>query len=539
MTITLRLLILWMLFHSVVSFADCASYYQELNQKILAHQTDGLIKNEEDFRNFIQSTEELSAKDRLIFLKRLMELAKKDFDLATDFARVLNELSKKGLLTKSNLEEIVAINSESKIVFTLNSQTLKLTSNINLPPEALINASLIPEKKWEIINLNLPLSSQEKLVQTLLEISSKKNTNLINSALNFMTSLTENERVTFANDFKKILELEKSNLPLLKKFRKNYKKFNEFENRTLKEVQKDLKQNGPKLSEEEYLEQAKINAKTQRRIYENLSYGCKGNSGTTTVNQQVAAAKFKRFRTVLGLSTNISMYAYANWDKDKDLTWFSKLGYELSMSQAMNYVNSKIVTNTKDSYLTKSLKNYGVYSVSDLGSSLLYSKLFDTSSKSTEDKLEELKKDPAFREEVKKLHKVLEEAKVDETLINRMDYIFTDKDFDEDKITPKDLESPEIKELFLELMAKDIYYENMGGVIQTGSTGLDRFAFSRLYGVVASTKGMAINLIIYNILCMGGVNPALAYLKAGSVYMIDNIITNYYYYKLRRQMINQ
>lgn len=537
MTHILGLFLILTTFFPSFGWADCASYYQELNKKILAHQTQGLISSAEEQNNFVTYLLSLKAKNRQTFLKKLMELAKKDFDLAQDFTVVLNRLTEKNLLMRSELEEIIAVNGESKIVFHLD-QNLKSSFTINLSPEAITNAAMIPELKWVIINLNLPLETQQRLVNTLLEIKTVKNQDLVNHALNYMSSLSEVDRMSLALQFKQILDIEPTH-KLFKRFRKNLTKFSKYESRVLKEMQKEIREQNPKLSEEEIFSQAKNASKEQRKIYENLSYGCKGNSGVESEEQKIAANKFRRFKSIMGMATNITMYSYFNWDKEKDFTWFAKFGYDISMGQAMNYVNSKIVTNNKDSYFMKSLKNYGVYSVSDLGSSLLYSKIFGDSNEDIETLLAELQKDPNFKEEMKKLHKVLDDAKANENLVNRMEYLFTDKEFDPEKITPKDLESPEMRELFLELIAKRIYYENMGGVIQTGSPAYDRFAFSRLYGVVASTKGMAINLVIYNILCMGGANPALAYLKAGSVFIIDNLITCYYYYKFRREMINQ
>jgi hypothetical protein len=282
---------------------------------------------------------------------------------------------------------------------------------------------------------------------------------------------------------------------------------------------------------------ARSKAREKSRIYENVSNGCK-TKGSSPENK-AAAKKFAKFKMFIGTTNTIGAYAYFNWDKDKDLQWFSKLGYEISISMIMSWINSKILTNPNAGYVQKALMNYGTYAVSDIFSSIGYAKLFGTSNKKIEEEYEKLKNDPDFKEKLKKLHNFLEEQKVDQNFIENFNHNFSDTNFDPEKISPADLESQEMRDMLTEIMSDQLYEENAGDLLQTGSVAMDRYSFARMYGIYAVPKGIAVNLWIYHTLCMSSINPKAAYLKATLIYMTDSIFNNVVYYKMRRTSINQ
>lgn len=524
---------LFILIHAYQAMGqDCSNYYISFKQKLIAQNSAEILKTQQAQEQFARMIHNLPAEEKKVFLRAMMEVAENDYELADGFTKVLNSLYKENLINSEELVQLLMTNNSTKVLFDFNGEAV-VSSYSKLD---LNSAKMIPEYKWDIINLNLAPADQDLLVQNLLELKLGKSVDDIPSALSYMASMSEKDKGIFLKQIKTIGDKNPSHT-LVRKFQKNLKRFALKEENARNEIIEALTKERSDLGLDKIKEQARKQAREERRIFENLYNSCKG--GTNSESQENASKKFRRFRAVMGMSSNIVMYSYTNWDKNKDFNWFAKLGYELAMGEAMGYLNTKIVTNPKASYWKKAAKNYGVFSVSDAANSALYGKLFGVSNKAAEKKIEDLKMDPQFQAEAKRLHELLDQMKADEGLLTKINAAFTNADYDPEKLTPKDLEDPEMHALFLEIMSRDLYYESAGGLIQTGSTGMDRYTFSRLYGVIASTKGMAVNLMIYHILCMGGANPQQAYLKAGALYVVDNLITSYYYYKFRKQMINQ
>jgi hypothetical protein len=67
---------------------------------------------------------------------------------------------------------------------------------------------------------------------------------------------------------------------------------------------------------------------------------------------------------------------------------------------------------------------------------------------------------------------------------------------------------------------------------------LDRYLFVRSYDVVDVPKSLLMGLWIYKTMCMGGTNMKAAITQASLIYAIDQVVSKYIYYQIRRDAIN-
>ncbi|MFZ4714450.1 MAG: hypothetical protein ACOYL6_12080 [Bacteriovoracaceae bacterium] len=540
---------LYFLVFSFASFANCEAYFDDLNQKILARSLDQSLTGTKAQSTFLRELKNANEIDRLLVMNRLISLAGKDLKLADDFTHLLQGAWKENIFSQEEIQSIIMANTSERLVFDFNIEEGIISYQLNVGKKYLkaleqgLKKLKLPDEqseslRWLLLNQNF---TNDKLRFSLKKIYEsgiyKTDPELLESYLHYLRGKTPEVQQKLLEQMSGLNKSDSQIGPELKSFNQTMKKIKNYEERSLKEALKEADKRFPEKSLSERVEFAKTKAREKRRIYEHLNNGCK-NKGPNPENK-MAAKKFAKFKLLIVTTNSTAAYTYFNWDKDKNLEWFSKLGYELGVSMIMSWVNSKIITNPNATYLQKVLANYGTYSISDIFSSLAYSKLFGNSNKKLDEELEKLKKDPDFEKKIKELHAFLEEQKVDQNFIEHFNHNFTNVNLDPEKITPKDLDTPEMKEALLEVISDKMYEENAGKLLQTGSMAMDRYSFARLFSAYSVPKGIAISLWIYHILCMSSLNPQAAYLKATLIFMTDSMISNAIYYKLRRDGINQ
>ncbi len=529
-------------------YASCEAYFEELNHKIRARTVDQSLSTDLSQKNFLDHFEKLSKEDKDLVLEKLLDLSSKDLKLADDFTKLLNKGLESNILTLTQVEKLLSKNDNGILLFDFKKIEDGVTYQLNISSRQIeildaglaklnLDKTAANDLRFQLMSMTL---SEENLVLILEKIEAsglhQNKMEILESYLHFMKSKSASLQKQAILELPIVSNAGESSA-LIKEFRKNLKRFDNYEAQMIELNLKEANKKFPEKTKIERWDYARFKANGQKKVYEHLSNGCRGN--IQTPEGKLAAKKFAKFRLLMGTVNTVGMYTYFNWDKEKDMSWFGKLGYEIGVSMIMSWINSKIITNPGSTYLQKGLMNYGSYAVSDIATAFGYTQFFGTTDKEIQQRFEELKKDPEFEQKIKELFKFLEEQKVDQNFLEAFNRNFTDKTFDPEKLTPEDLNSPEIRDVLMETMSAQLYEENAGEHLQTGSVGVDRYSFARLYGLYAVPKGIAVNLWIYRILCMSTLNPQAAYLKAGLIYMTDSLTNNAIYYKFRRDAINQ
>ncbi|MBT5095404.1 MAG: hypothetical protein HOM21_14235 [Halobacteriovoraceae bacterium] len=374
----------------------------------------------------------------------------------------------------------------------------------------------------------------------------------VESYLAFVKSLKEKSYTKALADVAQIHQLEpKSNFAVtFKKLKKDFGKQEEkFFNKSLKE----LKRERPDLSLADATKKAREVAQNMTRKYERLTLGCR--SPRWTPERKAAGTSFKKFVLGIGAASSAGAYTYQNWDRDIDGKWVGKLGYELTMGAVLGAMLSKITANPENTAVTMALKRYFASRILSGVDMVAYSSLFGISVAEGRARLEAILKDPAKKEELKKLQKYIDKKKLYQRMMESVKEnarpmlgkigidmdprIKVVSDVDWNNLTDADLERKEVQEALVAAVLLQMYDQNAGKIIKTGSTGSDRWAFNASYAAVMLPRDTLVTLYIYRTLCMGAMNPKMALMKAIGVYTVNRLIGDQLYFWIRRQAINQ
>lgn len=266
----------------------------------------------------------------------------------------------------------------------------------------------------------------------------------------------------------------------------------------------------------------------EKARYKELYYGCRALS-PNQVNKN-AARDFKRFNLSLNLGTLGASYAFYNMDKEKDAEWWSKLGYDLGVTIFFSYVGGKIQTNPADTQIVKSLKGYFSGRLMGLTDVVVYDPLFNKEQEKAKERIESLKQDPNYKEEVAVLLKDYGERnlyrKLKAELIHSLKKLpegislglkgnsIDENNVDWNNLTHADLDRPEVQDVLVAASMMQIYHENNGEWIDTGDAGLDRYTYNSAFYAIMIPKSIVQNFITYRMLCMGQDNAKLSFTKA-------------------------
>ncbi len=303
---------------------------------------------------------------------------------------------------------------------------------------------------------------------------------------------------------------------------------------------------------EEHALAKKLNP-TETKRYQELYYGCRA-LRPNEVNAN-AARDFKRFNLSLNLGTLGASYAFYNMDKEINGEWFAKLGYDVGITLLFSHVGGSIQTKATDTQIVKSLKSYLMGRVLGVTDVAIYDPIFNQEREKAQARIEELKKNPESREEIKKLLKTYEERnfyrKYKGEIINALRHLpeglslgvkgqsVDENNVDWNNLTHADMDRPEVQEVLVLAAMAQVYEESKGQWIDTGDTGLDRYAFNTVFYAVQIPKSIAQNFITYRMLCMGQDNAKLAFTKAVLFNVSTNFIVNQGLFGYREKAINQ
>ncbi|MBC7428225.1 MAG: hypothetical protein H7336_06410 [Bacteriovorax sp.] len=297
----------------------------------------------------------------------------------------------------------------------------------------------------------------------------------------------------------------------------------------------------------------KLATKAEQHRHEELYYGCRA-FRSNDVNKN-ATRDFKRFNLALGLGTLGASYTYYNMDKDINAEWFGKLGYDIGVTLMFSYVSGRIQTKVTDSQVVKSLKSYFFGRVIGITDVVIYDPIFNNEQEKAQKRIDELKKDPKFKEQIAHLLKSYEERglyrKYKNEIISTLKKIpehinlglkgnsIDANNVDWNNLTHADLEREDVQEVLVAAAMAQIYNESKGQWVDTGDGGLDRYVFNTVFYAVQIPKSIAQNFITYRMLCMGQDNPKQSFAKAVLFNVSSSFIVNQALYGYREKAINQ
>lgn len=290
------------------------------------------------------------------------------------------------------------------------------------------------------------------------------------------------------------------------------------------------------------------NAIFKARSFENLYYSCKMTMKTKpTMFEKEQAKKLTYAITAGGLASTVGVYSAVNWDKEKDSKWFNELYFSSLLAVFSNYLAGRLVlTNSnlnpwKGKMPLSFLNNMG----GDIGVASAYGYLFQAKDEDLERKVKDIESHPQFKNKMSELIQYAQQEKIIDKYLEQSHKLFYDKrtnsvlspeefiargNFDE-----IDIESS--RDLLMEVLGEQLYLEE-SGKIKTGSRGLDRFVFNRVFDVVNAPATIATTIVMYNQICMT-TNPKVGFMKAFTTFLASSIILDTIYYKGKKEAINQ
>lgn len=331
-----------------------------------------------------------------------------------------------------------------------------------------------------------------------------------------------------------------------KGFRKRLATFDKYENLEIEKAAKKLRKENPKLNQKQALKKAKKASKESIDKWRKLYNGCH-TKGLTKEHKQ--GAKFFTYFTIsIAAGSSGIFYTASNWNEEDfgSSSFFGKLGYEMLGDAVWATMASYIFKDPTGGFVEKSVKMYLADNVLVMVDGFTWEQLFGEGEADAQEKIEELKKNPEFQQELLKLVKLLEREKFMDkvkenfasALASVMDNPPEDMNIDWESITKEDLEKDEVQEALIEAALMEMY-ESDTGAMSLGSYGADRWAFYTGIGLPFMFLDTAISSKIYHTMCMAPANPKKAVLMSSLIFTAYSVFYDTIAYPMRKHLINQ
>ncbi len=405
----------------------------------------------------------------------------------------------------------------------------------------------------ELKLLEFSFIERSMTIRTLEKLEGKKiNYRTLMAYLLFLRSLPEKKRSSAILEILFIVD-EIYETPHAKKFLKLQGSVQEEEMKAFQRKMLELQKN-ENISVSDMMIHAQLYAKNHGKEYEKILYSCRTPSWTK--HRTKAARQYTKFLVGIGLTSSLLAYTSQNYDKEKDFEWFGKIGYELTFSVVAGTLSSKIISDPNTSIYMKSIYKYLLARLNGSVDTVLYSKFFGISKKEGQRRIQKILENLEVEQDVSALVAFLEKErfyeKFKKTFFLTIEKFYKESEpsfeardalkkmnIDWSHITKEDLKRDDVQNILIAASLAKNYDENMGGFVQTGHIGLDRWSFNALYGMASLPKSMIISLYIYNTLCKGSLTPAASLFKAIGIYTLDSLIFDQLYFYARRKGINQ
>lgn len=291
----------------------------------------------------------------------------------------------------------------------------------------------------------------------------------------------------------------------------------------------------------------KIIARDQSLIYEKLYMSCKSHVQKKPTAADLRLAKHLTYALTAGsMTSTAATYAYTHKEEEKDSKWMKGLYFELALSGIFTYVGGTFVTSNPrlNPWTVRAPLTYFNAAVADLGPSGAYSYFFGDDNAELQKKFQSLKDDPKVADEIAELLHFAQEKQLFEKHLVATEKLFKQKphskmtiDQIKNSFDMEQIDLEESRELFFEAMAEKEYAEN-AGPYQTGSSGLDRYTFHRLWTLGSVPYNIGFALLMHQQMCMSP-NPKVGFAKAVGTYFAGQLLSDVIYYKTRQETINQ
>lgn len=500
-------------------------------------------------------------KARKHFFKNLFELADSDELLNHNISELINLSLEKKLIKRSDILEYTK-SIYGKTLFYFTEDSPKIFSQVDISPGKLIIMDEILKAKplgdhyyngfrKVLIDANFDMDELDIILGKLKGFNADaKQLETFEYYTLYLNTLNKKKR---AESIKGISEIFNGDGILTssvnKKFFKEMDKYKAYEQKEYDKILKRLVKDNNGHETPKLRKRALEEAKGKRMIKQKLAYGCRGkNPSRMSYDSRQMIKKRKAFFTKFNVYSTIPLattaYAIGHWDEEKDGNWWGLLGYEVSVGMIYSWFGAKFSSNEASSGLQKFWQSYKFNSIADGVSNPAYAFLFGVSGEEAQAKFDELRKDPEFDKKMKELKKTLEDEKVFDKFANRIKDIFNVEQkpgLNPEqllKLTPEDLDDPEIKDGVMDLIVDQIYEDKSGELIATGNNGVDRYTFMRLYSLAAIPKGVIMGVMIYRAMCQS-VNPRRGLAVAVSLILANKLIINPLEYKFRSWAIGQ
>jgi len=549
---------------SIASFEQ-RSCKSSISKIILNYKSKSLVEklSSSVIKPGVEKLSKFSLRSRLKFLNHLNAKRGKSKFLSEMYANTINQMITKGLLSEEDFSKELFKNNSGAYLLDFSYGEVRVTPKIweGLPTQDEtidiilqrttpgVSEALKLREVLENTELN-PLELKEFEKHFVRYPKDKDEWKLLSEYLSFTGSMREKQQLKALGELPKLF-YESDKGKHLNNFRSLRKNIDKYESKQVKKQLKKAKKNG--MSDLEAKAFAKQEARRMTEVYSNLKYACRSTKHTEESKQ--SAKLTSKFFMGMGVSATAASYGYSNWDKDKtEFEWYGKLAHDLSWKIFFQFGFNAIMTDQSATFLKKNLAIHAFYTPADAIEASMYELEFgekDSFIKEEFEKMIELRKsnDPKFVEEYNKAIAALNHKYFPErfrSLVKKMisGEIPTEKnEFDEilslEEIATGELEDEVLRDKLMEAIALKLYQENAGQV-QLGGQFLDRYVFVRSYDVLDVPKSLMVGLLIYKTICMGPANSVRnAMILSSVIYTLDQVISKFVYYKIRRKVINQ
>ncbi len=502
-----------------------------------------------------------SLKSKLSFLK-VLNARRGRFEFLTKmYANTLNKMISEGILSPGEIPALLNNGVKSKYILDFTY------GEVRLIPSAWDGLPGLDRTMDMILERTQPSVDQVQGLRKLLTETeftpvefnefqkyfvrfpdNEKEWKTLKEYLAFATAMRTKKQMKALSELPKLFYPEDSGT-YINKFRKIRDNIDNFEIKQLKKQKKKALKKG--LSENEAKVFAKEEAQRMTEVYSNLKYACRSTKPTQESKQ--AAKATSKFFMGMGITATAGTYAYANWDRDKTkFDWYGKLGHDLAWKFIFQYGYNSIMTDQGATFLKKMLSLHVFYTPADYIEAAMYEYEFgeeNTFIKEEYDRILESRKseDPEFVKNYNDAMSSLNNEFFPDKIKQFTKELLTGEvsspktEFDEilslEDISVAELEDEQMQQRLMEAITLKLYNENSGSV-KLGNHTIDRYLFVRSYDMLDVPKSLMMGMWIYKTMCMGGLNIKAAITQASIIYTLDQVISKFIYYQIRRDVIN-
>ncbi|MFT6071210.1 MAG: hypothetical protein ACJAT2_001482 [Bacteriovoracaceae bacterium] len=405
------------------------------------------------------------------------------------------------------------------------------------------------QKKYTELFLESDLNKEE--LQVLLRSldhlpQDQKSLDLLDEYFGFTATQFNKQKVKTLGEASALFDGSYLKNSKFKTFRNRQRKFASFEEKAIKKELDKIRKDQPDLSQAEAKRLAQKAAKEEASKFKKLYRGC--HTKGMTQEHKAGGKAFTYFTISIAAASSGAFYTYSNYDDPEFLTkeFFGKMTYEMVGDGLWAALASWIFKDPKGTFLAKSAKMYLADNVLIMADGLTWEQLFAEGEEDAKKRIEELKTNPEFKEEMHKLVKILEREKFMDKVSKKFGEVLIqlklkdpqDQGIDWEGIELEDLEDPEVQNQLMKAALMEMY-EDESGELSLGTYGSDRWGFYSGLGLPFMFLDTLVTTKIYHTMCMAPMNPKAAIMKSALIFTAYSIFYDTIAYPMRKKLIGE